>query len=190
MSAEEAQTITQLLKEVAQGNSVASERVYGKLYSELGKLARLHLQSAGTVSLDVTAIIHEAYVRLERRVDRPEFVNRKVFFAYASTVMRNVIIDYVRERQAAKRNGGQRWLTLDTRVAETVFSEDHLLEVDEALIELAKIDPRCQRVVEMRFFGGLTEDEIASVLGISVPRVRRDWRKARGFLFKYLHDEP
>lgn len=192
MDAAEIQTITRLLRAAATGDEAAKDRLYGLLYRQLGRLARSHLARAGTISLDAPAIIHDAYMRMEKVAGKPNFVNRSVFFGYTSTVMRNVIIDYVRERRAHKRNSGERDLTLDVGIGigKAVLAEDRLLALHEALTVLADKDARCHRVVEMRYFAGLTEEEIAQVLDVSVPTVKRDWRKARAFLFDYLRESP
>ena len=188
METADLQSITQLLQSAARGDTLARDQLYALLYGQLSRLARSHLSRAGTISLDAPAIIHDSFMRIEKSVGKPDFVNRKVFFAYASTVMRNVIIDYVRERRARKRNSGEREVTLDTGVVDSVIAEDRLLELQEALVELERTDQRCHRVVEMRYFAGLTEEEIADVLEVSVPTVKRDWRKARAFLFDYLRE--
>jgi RNA polymerase sigma factor (TIGR02999 family) len=189
MDSAELNTITVLLRDVAQGDDAARERLYGLIYGQLNRLARTHLSRAGTISLDPSAIVHNAYMRMEAANSKPNFINRKIFFAYASTVMRNVIVDYVRERRALKRHSGERELTLDTGVANEVMTEDGLLHLHEALSILAEKDARCHQVVEMRYFAGLTVEEIAQVLDLSVPTIKRDWRKARAFLFDYLSEK-
>lgn len=139
------------------------------------------------MTLDSSAVLHEAYLRIERSVGEREFANRRAFLGYASTVMRSVIVDYVRERKADKRRGSDIEITLDTGLADIVGAgDDGILEVHEALMALESVDQRAFRVVEMRYFGGLTEQEIAEVLEVSVPTVKRDWRRARAFLFDSL----
>ena len=188
MQPDDSRTITRLLQHAATGGQPALDRLYDALYRELSRLARSHLARVGTISLDAPALLHDAFIRITSTSQPGEFHNRKVFFGYASTVMRTVIVDYVRERRAQKRGGGERELTLNTGIAEAVLGEDKLLGLHEALTQLARIDPRSHRVVEMRYFGGLTEEEVADVLDVSVPTVKRDWRKARAFLFEYLQD--
>ena len=112
--------------------------------------------------------------------------NRRVFFAYASRVMRSVIVDYVRERNAQKRGGGAQNVTLTAGLAETIFTEHSVTDIERALVALESLDVRAYRVVEMRYFAGLTEEDIACVLEVSVPTVKRDWRKARAFLYGQL----
>jgi RNA polymerase sigma factor (TIGR02999 family) len=178
--------ITQLLQHAAGGDASAREQLYTGLYRELIRLARAHLAHAGTVSLDAPAILHESFLRFSGGGNQAVFANRKAFFGYASTVMRSVLVDYVRERKAQKRGSGERDFTLDTGIANTVFAEGKIESLDEGLRALEAIDERSHRVVEMRYFGGLSEAEIADVLGVSVPTVKRDWRRARAFLYEYL----
>jgi RNA polymerase sigma factor (TIGR02999 family) len=177
--------VTALLHQAAAGDGSARDRLYATLYPELMRIARAHVARAGTISLAPPALLHEAYLRISGS-DGPDVLNRRVFFAYASTVMRNVIIDYVRERRAQKRGGGEAMLTLDTGIADEAVAEDGIEGLAEALAALAKIDPRSHRVVEMRYFGGLTEEEIAAALAVSLPTVKRDWRKARAFLYEAM----
>jgi RNA polymerase sigma factor (TIGR02999 family) len=155
------------------------------IYSELMRMARAQLGRGGTLSLDAPSLVHEAYLRFaNQRVIAS--THRKVFFAYASRVMRTVIIDYVRERRAQKRGGGESMITLTTGVDGVVVDEESIGQLHEALKSLEKIDARSHLVVEMRYFGGMTEEEIADLLEVSVPTVKRDWRKARAFLFDMI----
>jgi RNA polymerase sigma factor (TIGR02999 family) len=129
--------------------------------------------------LDTTALVHESYLRFinggQLRSD-----DRRAFFAYASKVMRSVIIDAVRERQAERRGGDLQRLTLNTQIADSLpAGEDELLRVNEALDVLAQAEPRLAKVVEMRYFGGYTEAEIGEALELTERTVRRDWDKAR-----------
>lgn len=133
--------------------------------------------------LDTTALVHEAWLRLAGAHGRQDFPDRRHFLAYAARVMRNVVIDLVRARQAQRRGGDQQRLTLNTAVAELLpQSDDDILRVHEALDELAEMEPRLAQVVEMRYFGGLLETEIAAALGVTERTVQRDWQKARLFL--------
>lgn len=179
--------VTELLQRVASSDANASEPLYRLLYPELMQLARGHLARAGTTSLDASGVIHDAYLRLDRSGSLPH-ANRRVFLAYASKVMRSVVLDYLRDGSRLKRGGAERALTLDTAVAERLF-EDHLpAEIEEAMRALEAADERCCSVVEMRYFGGLSEEEVADALGVSLPTVKRDWRRARAFLFDYLSE--
>jgi RNA polymerase sigma factor (TIGR02999 family) len=183
-------TITRLIGAAHSGDIKARDQLYEFLYSHLIRMARSHLRRSATMTLDPAAVLHEAYLRIDRVATKGQFENRRLFLGYASNVMHSVIVDYVRERRAHKRGGGGMEVTLDTGLAEMVSaSDDGILGVHEALVALEGIDPRAFRVVEMRYFGGLTEQEIADVLDISVPTVKRDWRKARAFLFDCLRSD-
>ena len=177
--------VTDVLNQAVGGNAAARERLYAMLYGELVRLARSHLAGSGTVSLNPSAIVHEAYVRMLKR-DATPMRDRRAFFAYASTVMRSVLIDHVRERAADKRGGGQAPLTLTTGVLQEAIAAEDFSRLNDALLELRQVDDRCFQVVEMRYFAGMTEEDIAHELSVSVPTVKRDWRKARAFLFEQL----
>lgn len=176
--------MTLLLERVATGDRGAHDALYRLMYPELMRLARGHLGRAGTISLDSTALVHECYMRLPDGAELPH-ASRRVFFAYASKVMHSVIVDYVRDRGAQKRGGGAESVTL-SGVADALFTEHSIMDIEEALSALARIDERAYRVVEMRYFGGMNEDDIASVLDVSLATVGRDWRKARAFLYERL----
>jgi len=175
--------ITTLLQAVNSGDSQAADRVVSLLYDELRRLARSRLRRSGELTLlDTTALVHESYLRIQQ-AGKPEFADRKHFLAYAAKAMRTIVIDIVRARQADRRGGGALHVTLDTSINESVALEDtEILRVHEALDELAGVDARLAQVVEMRYFGGLTEPEIAECLGLTERTVQRDWQKARLFL--------
>ena len=177
--------VTQLLQRAAAGDSSAREPLYRALYPMLMRLAQGHLARAGTVSLDASALLHEAYLRLNGQGNLPD-TNRRVFFAYASRVMRSVIVDYVRERGAQKRGSNIPAVTLSNNLAESIFTENSLSDVESALRALEIEDERAFHVVEMRYFAGLREEDIAGILEVSLPTVKRDWRKARAFLYEQL----
>ena len=177
--------VTGVLNQAVGGNAAARERLYAMLYGELVRLARSHLAGSAAVSLNPSAIVHEAYVRMLKR-DATPMRDRRAFFAYASTVMRSVLIDHVRERAADKRGGGLAPLTLTTGVMQEAIAAEDFSRLNDALMELRQIDDRCFQVVEMRYFAGMTEEDIAQELSVSVPTVKRDWRKARAFLFEQL----
>ncbi len=180
-----AQTVTRLIDAACRGDLTARDQLYEVLYRDLSRIARSHLARSGS-TLDPTAVIHDSFLRMERSLGNGEFLNRKYFLGYASTVMRSVIVDYVRERKADRRGGGEANLTLGTHIVNLASVEGDVLGIHEALSALARADERCHRVVEMRYFGGLTEEEVADALDVSVPTVKRDWRKARAFLFDYM----
>ncbi len=159
-------------------------------YPELKKIARARLHAAqhGAPGLSTTALVHESFLRLAGRVDALQFDSRGHFYAYAARVMRSVIVDLVREQAADRRGGGAAHVTLDTVVADGLAGPDdaEALRVDEALTALATVEPRLAQVVEMRYFAGMSDDEIARVLGLTDRTVRRDWDKARLLLRSML----
>lgn len=175
--------ITVLLEQCQAGDDVAKDRLFTLLYADLKRLARSHLAKSGPITLDPSSIVHEAWLRCG---DAPAGSSRRQFFAYASTVMRSVIVDHVRERAAQKRGGGVAEVTLSTAAFEDLPQQADALSVDEALQALERVDARGHKLVEMRYFGGMTMEECAEVLELSVPTLKRDWRRARAFLFDYL----
>jgi RNA polymerase sigma factor (TIGR02999 family) len=155
-----------------------------EVYPELKKIARARLHAAGPqAGLNTTALVNESYLRLSQRLGQVDFASIGHFYAYAAQVMRSVIVDELRERRADRRGGGADHVTLDTHVAgQLVTDDDEALQVDAALTALAQLDPRLAQVVEMRYFGGMTDAEIATALGLTDRTVRRDWDKARALL--------
>ncbi|HSW16265.1 MAG TPA: ECF-type sigma factor [Ramlibacter sp.] len=178
-----------LIRRVNDGDTGARDALFAAAYDELRKLARSRLRDGGrNTVLDTTALVHESYLRFlkggQLRSD-----DRRAFFAYASRVMRSVIIDAVRERQAERRGGDLQRLTLSTQVSDSLpAGEDELLKVHEALEMLAQAEPRLAKVVEMRYFGGYSEVEIGEALELTERTVRRDWDKARLLLGAMLKD--
>ena len=174
------QSLTQLIEEVGAGNQQARDALFSAAYSELRKLARSRLRDGGrNTMLETTALVHESYLRFlnsgQLRIE-----DRKAFFAYASKVMRSVIIDAVRERQTQRRGGTAENLTLDTQAADLPPADEaEIMHVHDALLALEAAEPRLAKVVEMRYFGGYTEQEVAEALGLTERTVRRDWDKAR-----------
>ena len=155
-------------------------------YEELQAIARRERRNAMDVAtLDTSAVVHEAFLRL---VSQRQLVNadRLQFLAAAAVTMRRVIIDYVRRKRAEKRGGEMIAVTLDGAPGVVELREDALLALDEALERLAAVDPRLVRVVEYRYFCGMTEEETAEALGLTARTVRRDWVKARGWLYAEL----
>ena len=179
--------LTQLIQQVATGSAAARDELFAAAYPELRKLARSRLRDGGrNTYLATTALVHESYLRFlsahELRIQ-----DQRAFFAYASRVMRSVIIDSVREHQAQRRGGDLQRLTLDTQAgAGLQGGESEILHVHEALLALEQSEPRLAAVVEMRYFGGYTEAEIADSLGVTERTVRRDWDKARLLLMSAL----
>jgi RNA polymerase sigma factor (TIGR02999 family) len=181
--------ITRLLDQARRGDAVARERFFSAIYSELDRLARGRVGRPDRFTmLDAPGLVHEVYLRLAGQSELPG-PDRRSFLAYASRVMRSVIIDYVRSRQA-ERNGGQRALiTLDTGIAGQAFEEPDLLALGDAMESLQRIDERAHSVVEMRYFAGMEIEEIAAYLEISPITVKRDWQKARAFLLQEMSSE-
>jgi RNA polymerase sigma factor (TIGR02999 family) len=179
--------ISELIRRMNAGDAGARDALFAAAYGELRKLARSRLHEMGrATSLNTTAVVHESYLRMLNGLQlRSE--DRRAFFGYASNVMRSVIVDAVRERQAERRGGDQERLTLDTQLSDSLpTGEAELLEVHQALDTLAQAEPRLAKVVEMRYFGGYTEQEIAQALDLTERTVRRDWDKARLLLMAML----
>jgi RNA polymerase sigma factor (TIGR02999 family) len=180
-------SLTELIQKVADGDLAVRDQLFAAAYSELRKLARSRLRDGGrNTFLETTALVHESYLRFVKAGEL-RMEDRRAFFAYASKVMRSVIIDSVRERQAERRGGDLTELTLDTEVStELPSGEAEVLHVHEALLALEQAEPRLAQVVEMRYFGGYSELEIAEVLGLTERTVRRDWDKARLLLMNAM----
>jgi RNA polymerase sigma factor (TIGR02999 family) len=180
--------LTRLLNAVAHGDLAARDDFYKTVYFELKRLAGGHLRRQSTLTnLDATSLVHEVFLRFVQR-GSIELNNRNVFFGYASQVMRSVIVDYVRERAAKKRGGDVAFLTLVTGYAGDEYAFDEIEPLHAALKDLARIDQRLHDVVEMRYFGGLSVEEVAEVMGVSSMTVKRDWQKARAYLFKAIRN--
>lgn len=161
----------------------AADRLFEALYAELHQLARQKLRQAGVLTLlDTTALLHESFVKL-RAAAPPDFPDSRHFLSYAAKAMRSVVVDLVRSREAARHGGGLTRVTLHTSAAdEPQQAADEVLRVNEALEELAQLEPRLATVVELRYFAGLTESEVAALLGVTLRTVQRDWARARIYL--------
>lgn len=172
--------ITQLLQRVQAGDAGAREALFAAAYPVLERLARARLRDGGrNTLLDTRGLVHDSYLRyVQGGALRAE--DRRAFFAFASRVMRSVIVSSARERAAEKRGAGRRPLTLSTNVAEQLpAGEDDILHVHEALESLAQVDARLAEVVQMRYFGGYSEQEIAETLDVTERTVQRLWLKGR-----------
>ena len=171
--------LTQLFDAVNSGDRGAVDRLMVVMYQELRRLAhrRLNASPPGN-TLETTGLVHESYLRF-LNAGQLRLNDRKHFMAYASRVMRSIIIDLARARSAERHGGGMLQVTLNTQVADEVRTSEHLIRINEVLEELSKSEPRLVQVVEMRYFGGLNESEIAEMLGLTERTVQRDWQKAR-----------
>ena len=189
MSESEHADITQWLDAARDGDRAALDRVLGTLYHELHAMARRQLAGQYGQTLDATALVHEAYLKLIGRRD-VQFDDRAHFFAYAASAMRSVVVDYARQRLAQKRGGDLHRVTeLPEDLEGGLRLDEDMLGLDTALTKLAGVDVKLAQVVELRYFAGLSEQEIAELLKRSERSIRRDWQKARMFLLASLGDE-
>jgi len=185
---EDATTITGWLVEWRQGSRQAGDRLFAASYQELRRLAAWHLRNERPGhTLQPTALVHELYLRLFQG-EPVEWQNRAHFFAVAAQQLRRLLIDHARARLAEKREGSHVRLSLAEVGGLATHREEDLIEMDQALHRLEELDPRSARVVELRFFGGLTEQEAAEAIGISVATLKRDWDFARAWLLSQLAD--
>ncbi|MBW7904481.1 MAG: sigma-70 family RNA polymerase sigma factor [Phycisphaerae bacterium] len=177
---------TELLREVARGSQSAAGQLYPLVYEQLHGLAESLLRhERRDLTIGATVLVHEAFVRLVEQ-SRANWQDRSHFCAVAAQAMRRILIDHVRGRRAAKRGGAWRRVTLEEAVETLAHEQLDLIDLDEALTRLAEVDPREARVVELRFFGGLSNVEVAEVLRVSVRTVEDDWRMARAWLRREL----
>ena len=182
--------VTNLLIELKNGNRDAESRLMPLVYGELRRLAGLYMRGERPGhTLQATALVHEAYLRLVGHED-VDWQNRAHFFGVAANLMRRILVDHARAKQAKKRGGGDQKVSLDQAVLVRPEAPEQFLALDEALERLAKRDPRQARIVELRYFGGLSEEETAEVLEISVRTVKRDWNVARAWLYQQLNPQP
>ena len=186
MPTPETHEVTGLLLAWSAGDQAALDRLMPLVYDELRRLARSYMrQERAGHTLQTTALIHEAYLRL---IDAHEvqLENRTHFFAVAARLMRQILVDFARTRGYQKRGGGAQQVSLDEAMVIGQPRDEDLLALDEALSALAQTDERKSRVIELRFFGGLTEAETAEALQVSPETVRRDWRLAKSWLRLWL----
>jgi RNA polymerase sigma factor (TIGR02999 family) len=190
MSAPSSHEITQLLLAWRDGDQSALDKLVPLVDRELRRLAKSYMsRERASHTLQTTALINEAYVRL---IDAPnvQWQSRAHFYGIAAQVMRRVLVDFARRRNYRKRGSGAYQITFNEALTVTAAEDPNVLAVDQVLTELAKIDERKARVVEMRFFGGLTEKETAVALNISAETARRDWRLAKAWLLRQLSQKP
>jgi RNA polymerase sigma-70 factor, ECF subfamily len=181
--------VTLLLSGINNGDGTAPEKLLPLVYEELRRLARSYLQNERRDhTLQPTALVHEAYIRL---VDwkNVSWQNRAHFFAVAAQVMRKILVDYARQKRAQKRGGGDTVLELDETVSFSSKREIDLILLNEALEDLAKLDPVQEKIIELRFFGGLTIEETAHALKISPATVKREWTAAKAWLYRRMKDK-
>lgn len=178
--------ITRLLDNWQQGDPHARDALIQLVYNELRRMARHRLARQGfDHTLQSAALVNEAYLRLARQTP-PHFQNRAHFFGVAAQMMRHILVDYARNRLAAKRGGGAQRITLDTAFAEPRRPEVDLVALDDALNKLALLDAQQSRLVELRYFAGLSIEETAAAMDISSATVKREWSTARAWLHREL----
>lgn len=178
--------LTGLLDDWKRGDPGALERLTPLIYDELRRIAhRYARRERNGHTLQTTALVHEAYLRLAG-TEKPDWQNRSHFFAVTAQVMRHVLIDHARRRRYIKHGGEAQQIPIEEASLMARERAAELVALDEALEELARIDPRKSRVVELRYFGGLSLEETAEAVGVSLMTVRRDWRAAKAWLFRRL----
>lgn len=181
--------VTRLLDDVREGDREAFDRLFPLVYRELRRIAAGRLAGARRDhTLAPTAVVHEAYLKMVDQKGVP-WQSRAHFFAIAARAMRQILIDHARRKQAIKRGGDLHPTTLTRKPLGLEIPIDEMLALDEALDRLEELDPRLRQVVEMRFFGGLEEKEVAEVLGLTTRTIQRDWTKARAWLYKELYGD-
>lgn len=187
METDKTQEITICLKDWSGGSREAADRLMPLVYSELRKLAASYLQrQRSDHTLQPTALVHEAYLKL-LDVSQTNWQDRAHFFAVAAQTMRHILVDHARSVAADKRGGGAQKIELDEAVSFSNQNEDvDLIDLDEALKKLERQDEMQSRIIEMRFFGGLTVEETAEVLKISPATVKREWAMAKAWLFRQI----
>jgi len=181
------QNITRLLQEWKEGDETAVDRLFPLVYSELRRQARNYLrQERSNHTLQPTALVHEVYLRLVK-IDQTQWEDRSHFYAISAIMMRRILVDHAREIAAEKRGGQFHRVTFENIQVPNEEKAVGLIELDDALLALAKIESRKARIVEMTYFGGLNQKEIADILGITEKTVQRDWKFAKLWLFRELH---
>lgn len=181
--------VTQLVMAWSEGDQSALEKLTPLVHEELRRLAHHYMKGERQGhTLQTTALVNEAYLKL---IDQKQvkFKNRTQFFALAATLMRHILVDYARSRQYLKRGGGAQRVSLDKVLIVTGDRDQDLVALDEALIRLAAIDARKSKVVELRFFGGMSVDETAEALDVSAVTVMREWRMAKAWLHDLINNE-
>jgi RNA polymerase sigma factor (TIGR02999 family) len=179
-------TLTHLIQRAQHGDIDASDALYAATYADLRRLAHSRLRAGRRHTLlDTGSLVHESYLRFAS-ARHLSFEGRVHFMRWAAQVMRSVIVDFARRRMAGRRAGSAVRVTVDVELLAAAAGEEEILGVHQALDRMAVVDPRLTQVVEMRYFGGMTEPEIAASLGVNERTVRRDWQKARLLLREVL----
>jgi RNA polymerase sigma factor (TIGR02999 family) len=184
--------LTRLLEAWQSGDADAANQLVPHVYAELRRIAAAKLRAErGGHTLQPTALVHEAWLRLMNQHESG-WQNREQFFAIAAQAMRRILVDHARKRHAAKRGNGDVAVELDevARILTVTLPDERLLALDEALEGLAALDARQARIIELRFFGGLSVEETASVMGISPTTVKREWATGRAWLFQAMSSSP
>lgn len=182
----ESPPVTRLLLDARKGNPDAIDRLVPIVYQELRRLAARYLRDEhAAATLQPTALVHEAYMRLVAQ-DMPDWECRSHFFGVAAHLMRQILVDHARKRQSRKRGGGAVAVTLTEDLALAAVTSDNILALNDALTALAAVDERKSRVIELRYFGGLTVEETARTLGVSVGTIGREQRMAEAWLHREL----
>jgi RNA polymerase sigma-70 factor (ECF subfamily) len=179
--------ITRLLKELEAGDESAFDRLVPLVYEDLKRIARRYTRGQGSnLTLNTTGLVHEAYLRL---VDRTqiEWTGRDHFLAVYSVVMRNLLVDLARERKTARHGGALKRVTFDDNLIRIDDQAEQVLAIDHSIERLHALEPRMAKIVECRFFAGLTEDETARAVGVTTRTVQRDWLKAKVLLSEWLN---
>jgi RNA polymerase sigma-70 factor (ECF subfamily) len=180
---------SKLLKCVASGDATAADKLIEVVYDEFREMAAMYLrQEPAGHTLQPTALVHEAFIRLidQSHVD---WKGRTHFLAIGAKAMRRILVDHARQRRRAKRGGGRQRISFDEQIMLSPQHDEDLLSVDELLADLEDIDPRQAKIVELRFFGGMTSAEVAEYLGVSKSTVDREWRIVRAWLRKQLSED-
>jgi RNA polymerase sigma factor (TIGR02999 family) len=181
-----AREVTQLLADWSQGDQAALQKLTPLVYEELRLLAHRYMEGQPPAhTLETTALVNEAYLRLAGQ-SRPDFRNRSHFFAVAAKAMRQILVDHARTVQRQRRGAGAKKIELDEAAVISPEQSDAILDLNDALERLASLDLRAAQGVELRYFGGLNQDEIADVLKVSEVTVRRDWVFSKAWLYREL----
>jgi RNA polymerase sigma factor (TIGR02999 family) len=180
--------ISALICSAEQGDDASAERLFSLLYTELHRLAKRQLARQGEVSISATTLIHEAYLDMAAQ-EGQSFPDQRRFMAYASRVMRGLIIDHVRNRLAIKRGGRFELTSLSTNVGDVVSDDQELTRISHALDQLADVDSSLSQIVDLKFFCGFSFSEIADMTGVSERTIQRKWEKARIYLHRNLRTD-